>query len=120
MKTVLEIKMANKKIKPILPSLREKKRYLGFEVLSKAKLGDFKAVSAEIMKSVSGFLGEQNLAKAGLHIFPDKYKEGKGIIKVNNKYVDHLKASLALSKLQIRSVAVSGMINKIEKRLAEV
>lgn len=120
MKTVLRRKMANKKIKPILPSLREKKRYLGFEVISKAKLTNFEAVSAEIVRNTSKLLGDLNMAKAGIYIFPDKFKDNKGIIKVNNKYLDHLKASLALSKMQMRSIGVSGMINKIEKKLAEV
>ncbi len=112
--------MKSNKIKPILPSLREKKRYLGFELMQKGAKSDFKAVSAEIMRNASKLIGDLSLANAQIHIFPEKFNGKTGIIKVNNKYLDHLKASMALSSIQIRSVAVSGMLNKIEKKIGEV
>jgi ribonuclease P/MRP protein subunit POP5 len=115
-----------KKIKPILPTLREKKRYLMFEILSKSKIKDFSRVSSAIWASSLSFLGEWGAAKAGILMLPDKYnaKTQRGIIKVNHKYVNELKASLVLIKriedddVIIRSVTVSGILKKAAKHVA--
>lgn len=113
-----------KKIKAVLPSLREKKRYLVFEITSKKDIKSFSEVSNLIWQSLFSFLGEIETAKAGIWVLPDKWnpKEQKGIIKVNNNYLDKLKTALALIKnfkkqqIVIKSVGVSGMINKAEKK----
>jgi ribonuclease P/MRP protein subunit POP5 len=116
-----------KKIKPILPSLRERKRYLAFEIMSKDKLDSFPSVSKAIWQSALRYLGEKNTAKAGIWLLADKYKENaqKGLIKVGHKYVNDLKASLALMKqiegkeVIVRSLGVSGILNKAEKYTAK-
>ncbi len=113
-----------KKIKPVMPSLREKKRYLVFEIISKKEIKSFSEVSSLIWQSSLSFLGEIETAKAGIWVLPDKWnpKKRKGIIKVNNKYVDNLKTALTLIKsfkrqqIIIKSVGVSGMINKADKK----
>ena len=113
-----------KKIKPVLPSLREKKRYLVFEIISKKDIKSFSDVSSLIWQSSLSFLGEIGTAKAGIWVLPDKWKQKKqkGMIKVNNKYIDKLKTSLTLIKsfkrqqIIIKSVGVSGMINKADKK----
>ena len=112
-----------KKIKPVLPSLREKKRYLVFKIISKK---DIKSsdVSSLIWQSSLSFLGEIGTAKAGIWVLPDKWnqKKQKCMLKKNNKYVDKLKTSLTLIKsfkrqqIIIKSVGVSGMINKADKK----
>lgn len=116
----------NKQIKPVLPSLREKKRYLTFEILSKSKIKDFSQVSGAIWNDLLSFIGELGAAKAGIIIMQDKYNANnqKGIIRVNHKYVDKLRASLSLVKqidgkeVIIRSLTVSGMLNKAAKYTA--
>lgn len=113
-----------KKIKAVLPSLREKKRYLVFEITSKKDIKSFSEVSNLIWQSLFSFLGEIETAKAGIWVLPDKWnpKKQKGIIKVNNNYLDKLKTALALIKnfkkqhIVVKSVGVSGMINKAEKK----
>jgi ribonuclease P/MRP protein subunit POP5 len=113
-----------KKIKPILPSLREKKRYLVYEVI-----GNDNLTAEEIEKSIkSSYLtsfGEVELGNAGL-IFLNKQfnkKKQKGIIRVNNKCVDNLRYSLALIKdikksdVIIHSIGCSGIINKTKQYL---
>jgi len=113
-----------KKIKPILPSLREKKRYLVFEIISKKNIKSFSEVSNLIWQSSLSFLGEIETAKAGIWVLPDKWnqKKQRGMIKVNNKYVDNLKTALTLVKnfkrqqVIIKSVGVSGMVNKADKK----
>ena len=117
--------MANK-LKPILPSLREKKRYLTFEIISKGKIKEFSTVSSSIWSNLLSFMGELGAAKAGIWLLADKYNEKtqRGIIKVSNKYVNELKASLSLIKeidkkeVIVRSIIVSGMLNKATKHIA--
>jgi ribonuclease P/MRP protein subunit POP5 len=115
--------VAIKKIKPVLPSLREKKRYLVFEIISKSKI-DSKKVSKTILDGCRDYLGEMGMAKAGLLMLNDKYnkEEQKGIIKVNNKMVDHLRAALCFikkidnQKVIVRSIGMSGILKKAQAK----
>jgi ribonuclease P/MRP protein subunit POP5 len=121
MKTVVVIDI--KKIK-ILPTLREKTRYLAFEVISDHEIKDFKAISEEIEDKSLLFLGQLGLAKAGIRILPEKWnlQFQKGLIKINNKYVNELKSSLTLiekinnKKVVVKSIGVSGILKKAEQR----
>ncbi len=107
------------KLKAILPSMREKKRYVAFEVEKPAKASLAEAKSA-IMGSAKDFLGELGMAKAGI-LFLKDWNDQKGIMRVNSKYANHAKAVLALvkevdgKKAKIKSVAVSGVVNKIRE-----
>lgn len=95
------------KIKPLLPVLKEKKRYILFEADSKMSDEDIKA-------DLRGFIGDFGLAKAGLRFI--KHKNNKEIIQVNNKSLDEIRAGLALiNKTRIRTLKVSGTINKLNK-----
>ena len=86
--------MIKKKFKPILPSLREKKRYLVFEVISGQKF-EFNQVKNAVMSAVLGFLGQLGAAKAGIILLEDRWNQEmqKGILKVNHKNTDALKSS---------------------------
>ena len=105
----------------MLPSLREKKRYIGFEVISESEI-DFKETKEAINSSFRRLVGDFGLAKAGM-IFLKDWKNQKGIIRVANTEVDKLKAAMALvqdvsgKKVIVRSFAVSGIIEKIRKKL---
>lgn len=111
-------------IKPLLPSLREKKRYLVFEIISDDKITNLNSISNAILDSCHNFLGEIGMAKAGLLILDDKYNKEKqrGIIRVNNKMVNHLKGSLCFIKqidnkqVIIKSVGVSGILKKAKDK----
>lgn len=110
------------KIKPILPSLREKKRYLAFEIISQDKIKDFTSVNNAIFNSCFSYLGELTMAKAGIMLLKDKYKNNKGIIRVNHKNINNLKSSLMLIKkinkqdVIVRTLGLSGILKKAEKR----
>ena len=114
--------MVHTKLKPILPSLREKKRYLVFEVISKEKISDADAVSGAILQSSLQFLGQRGTAKAGIVALNNKWdaEKQRGIIKVSHKHVDDVKASLVFAKkiegkdAIIRSLGVSGVLKKAE------
>lgn len=105
------------KLKGLLPSLREKKRYIAFSIKSADDIS-FKEAKNEIETSMLKFIGELGFANTG-PLFLKDWKDMKGIVKVNTKYVDHTKAAMALikeingKKAKIESIAVSGVLNKI-------
>ena len=116
--------MAKTKLKPVLPSLREKKRYLAFEVISKGSITSFDAVSNAIWQSCTQFMGQLGTAKAGIMPLENKWngEKQKGIMKVSHKYVNHVKSAFIFaSKIEgkdviFRSLGVSGILNKAESK----
>ena len=116
--------MPMEKLKPLIPTLREKKRYVSFEIISKDDACfEYPEVTRAIRESYKALYGETGEAKAGLLVIPKKYKDNKGVIRVNNKSKDKLLLSLAMIKeinkkeVIIRSLITSGMISKAEQRL---
>lgn len=111
-------------LKPLPSTLREKKRYLVFEVLSKhTHLPLAKAVKA-IAFAYTSLHGSKGSANAGLLYLARRSHDqlSKGMIRVNRNHVTDLKASLPLIKdidghdAIIRSIGVSGMIKKAENK----
>ncbi|HLD02862.1 MAG TPA: Rpp14/Pop5 family protein [Candidatus Nanoarchaeia archaeon] len=106
------------KIKSILPSLREKKRYMVFEI-SKGNADmetSLKAIDHELRK----FLGEIGYGKAGIMMV--ETKDNKAIMKVNHKHVDEARLALSLvkdinhEKVAIRTLGVSGILKKAKEK----
>ena len=114
--------MVKTKLKPILPSLREKKRYLVFEVISKEKISDANAVSNAIFHYSLQFLGQLGAAKAGIIVLNNKWNQQlqRGIIRISHKHVDAVKAALTLGtriddkEAIFKSLGVSGILKKAE------
>ncbi|MFH0874883.1 MAG: Rpp14/Pop5 family protein [archaeon] len=112
------------KTKPLMPSLKEKKRYLVYEVLSDSDLSQYDIFTA-IKESIDKTLGMINCAKAGCMILAETFtpKTKRGIIKVNVKHTDELRLALSLIKeinkkeVIVRSVACSGIIKKAKVNL---
>lgn len=109
-------------MKTLLSSLKEKKRYITFNVIGDENFNE-RDVERSINNNCKSFIGELNYAKAGVNILPEFLNNKKGIIRVNNKYVDHIKSSLMMikeinnEKVIIKSVGVSGVLNKAKKYL---
>lgn len=109
---------------PLLPSLRERKRYLAFEVLSSKRVGDFPAVSRAILNSCHTFLGDTELAKAGIQVLPERYdgQKQKGILLVKHRYTDQARGALVFvteideEPVIVRSLGMSGMLQKAHQR----
>ncbi|MBW2985202.1 hypothetical protein KY313_00915 [Candidatus Woesearchaeota archaeon] len=106
-------------MKPLLPSLREKKRYLVFEVISKKKLSGIP--EKDIEEFMLRLHGEIGLGKAGLIFLKNKWNKIKqrGIVKVHYKYVDQLRAALCSfhkGDVIMRSIGVSGILKKAENK----
>ena len=105
------------KIKPLLPSLRQKKRYLAFEIIAEKKI-EVKTIQNELFTKIKEFLGEFTLSKASIELIESK--GNKAILKVNNKYTDLLRASLLLVKninkesVLIRTLMLSGSMDKVK------
>jgi len=103
-----------KKIKPLKPSLRERKRYILYKIIGV----DY--IDKEFLyKMIKNFLGELEIAKAGVMILNNN--SNKGIIRVNHKYVDEVKMALALinnyneKEIKVESIKVSGVIKKMKE-----
>ena len=96
----------------LLPTLREKKRYLTFEVIGQANCSS--AVGA-LKDSLSGLFGVLEAANAA--ITPVKSGGKRCIVSVNRKYVDKTKASMIMvkkiggSRVIMKSIGVTGGIS---------
>ena len=113
------------KLKPVMPSLRERKRYLAFEVLSTTKV-DVHAVAKAVWHAVLAFVGELGAAELGLIVLTDNYNPNKqrGVVRVSHIGIDRLKASLTFitsiegHPASVRSLITSGNLNKAKAAIA--
>lgn len=116
--------MPNEKIKPLIPTLREKKRYISFEMISRQNF-DFSSVKKAIFDEYKKIFGEKGFSDAGLMMLQNKYFEDKksGIIRVTHKKTESLRLVLAsIQKINahdviIKSITTSGMLNKAEESI---
>lgn len=107
-------------MKPILPSLREKNRYIVFEVISKNKI-KFDNVKKEIYTMENKMLGEIEMSNAGIMFLSD-WSNQRGIIKVSNHYSDKIRISfLFINKINnydviVQTRGISGILKKARGR----
>mgnify|MGYP001579176567 FL=1 len=102
-----------RKIKSLLPTLKENKRYILYEIDSMKKIQNQENI---IKQELRGFIGDLGLAKAGLKFI--KQKENRGIIQVTSQSLNDVKTGLSLisneqDPIRIRTIKVSGVINKL-------
>lgn len=107
--------------KPLLPTLKERNRYLVFELISDSKV-DRDSVIRAIWNSSLTFLGELGTSKSSLWLTEWDSAKGIGILKVNHKAVDKARAALALVKeinkkpCIIHVLGISGTIKKAKEK----
>lgn len=124
MKTVFKVINIKKSLKTLLPTLKEKKRYLVFEIISKHRFEDFRIPKSQISSKISDFLGLLGSAKAGIQILKYDKESQKGIMRVNHNHVDELKSALMfIDKIDSKSaivnpIGVSGILKKAEEKYA--
>jgi len=110
-------------MKHLLPTLKEKNRYIVFEVISDKTVSKDDTFN-NIKEVCYGFIGKLGMAEAGLVIL-NFWKKQRSIIKINYKSVDKIRAALALitkvdnQRVVVRSLGVSGILNKAEKKFME-
>ena len=107
-------------MKEIPSSSKERKRYILIKVESDLKVekGD---VERLVIQACLQFLGELNMARAGIQFVPDSWSGNTAILRVGHKFVDETKTALALvkefngHKITISSLKVSGSLEKLKK-----
>lgn len=113
--------MAVKRIKPLKPHLKERKRYLVFEAISEKPLDGVQAHQAVWQESLA-YLGERGAADAGLQILEDKWLPDKqrGVVRINHTMVDHMRAALLFTRAQdgvlFRTRGISGVLKKAQEK----
>lgn len=107
-------------MKPLPPSLREKNRYVVYQVSSEESLG-CQDVQRAIQDASVRFMGELGMAASGFLMMPE-WKHQQGVIKVNHHYVDEVKASFLFIQeikgkhVSVESVGVSGVLKKAKMK----
>ncbi|MBI4447570.1 ribonuclease P protein component 2 [Candidatus Woesearchaeota archaeon] len=106
-------------MKPIPPTLREKKRYVAFEIATDVEMQE-KMIKKAVNEAVIRFVGELGMAKAGLRFI--EVKKNKALVMVNHKELDNVKAALTLIKeidnhnALIKTLGVSGILKKAKNK----
>lgn len=104
------------KLKPLSPTLKERKRYLAYSITGKSLRAE--DVEKAVIRKFQEMYGDYGLASAGIIFLKDTFSRNKGLIRVNHKNVNHLKAALTLipdinhDEILIKSNGVSGTIKK--------
>jgi len=121
--THYSLKMAQ--LKPIRPSLKEKKRYIVFQFLSDGAINPEELITA-INEQCLKFMGTLHFGKAGMLILKNQLGNSVGVIRINHKYVDYLKASLMMiteiqkKKVNINVIGVSGILKKAKEKFMKI
>src|SRR3989338_3246582 len=106
----------------LLPSLRQKKRYVVFEIISKQNF-TFAEIKEEVERALLQFLGDLGWSQSSPQLVKEKFnpQTQRFILKINHRFVDEVKVALALSKkikntpIITRSIVVSGTLKKMQK-----
>jgi ribonuclease P/MRP protein subunit POP5 len=106
-------------LKPLAPTLREKKRYVAIEVLTEGPAA-FSDLSRALGEAFLGLFGEMGAAHAGIWLLPERYDAGRkqGIVRVSHAAADHLRAALTFitsvggKPATVRSLGASGILAK--------
>lgn len=105
------------------PTLRERRRYLAFKVISKNKI-PLADISGAIWHSILNFLGELGTAQANVWLVKNVYDEKNqlGLIRCTHTAVEHVRAALALvnrigdQRVIVKVIGVSGTIKAARKK----
>ncbi len=109
----------NQKQKTLLPTLKERQRYLVYRI-NAAGGSSIPRANEHLIKECNTLLGVFDAGKAGIMNVKYDEKTRKGIIRLENKYVDKVKVCLGMmtligdKKVNIDTIYVSGMLNKAE------
>jgi ribonuclease P/MRP protein subunit POP5 len=109
-----------KKIKSLLPSLKERKRYLAIKIEPVHGLIT-RNPTEEIIQKIKNTLGIFDSAEAGLMYLDYDSKNNISFIKCSAASLDKVRASLLFideigtSKVILRSLKASGMVNQAKE-----
>jgi ribonuclease P/MRP protein subunit POP5 len=108
----------------LLPSLRQKKRYLVFEVISEKKFSRAE-IEKEVNQALLNFLGQLGVAQAAPLFIKEKFNQPQQrfILKINHQHPNQAKAALALIKkikntnVIFKSLTTTGTLKKAHEVL---
>ena len=107
------------KEKAIIPSLREKRRYLAYNIISQDKI-NANSIKNSINAVCYDFLGQLDYSKAGIMVMQDG---DNGVLRVSNKYLNKVRAAIMLidkiddKPVIVKTVTVSGILKKARARI---
>ena len=114
-----------KKLKILAPTLREKKRYIAFQVISEeGEEFTYSDLESAIWNVTLDFLGEYGVSKTSVWLLKDCWdpKRQIGILRCNHKSVQAVIASLGLidrlgdNRITFKILKVSGTIKSIREK----
>ena len=106
------------RLKALPPTLREKARYVAFEILSQSPLQG--NASKDLVAGINSSLGVRHAAEAGVMTLRYDERTQNGILRTNSKGLQDVKAAFAMTySLQgtpciVRSIKTSGTLNKVK------
>jgi len=108
-------------MKHLKPTLREKNRYVAFELLSDRRFSRDEVVKA-IWNSLLRFLGEIVVGEMGVWVMDWSEERQRGILKTRHTSVKDLRLGLSMlskvgdSKASVHVFGVSGTLRKARER----
>jgi len=111
-----------KKIKILKPTLREKNRYISFQIIS--EVGEeftYSDLESAVWNTMLDFLGEDGVSKTSVWLLKERWDQKRqiGILRCNHKSVQEIIASLGLinrlgdNRITFKILKVSGTIKSI-------
>ncbi len=107
-----------KKLKGLMPSLKEKKRYLRIKIHSKSVLKQKNPMN-EIIQELKSLLGIFDSASAGLVPVKTDYKNSEVIIRTSAKSLDRVRSALLFirrigtDEVILQNIKTSGTIKAV-------
>ena len=114
-----------KRLKILQPTLREKKRYIAFKVISEeGEEFTYSDLESAIWNTLLDFLGEHGVSKTSVWLMKDCWEQKKqiGILRCNHKSVQEIIATLGLidrlgdNRITFKVLKVSGTIKIIKDK----
>jgi len=114
-----------KRLKILKPSLRERRRYIAFQVISeRGEEFTYSDLESAIWNILLDFLGEYGVSKTSVWLMKDCWNQKKqiGILRCNHKSVQDIIATLGLidrlgdNRITFKVLKVSGTIKIIKDK----
>lgn len=111
-----------KKLKILRPTLREKNRYISFQVISEeGEEFTYSDLESAVWNTILDFLGEHGVSKTSVWLLKDRWSQKRqiGILRCNHKSVQEVIASLGLinrlgdNRITFKILKISGTIKSI-------
>jgi ribonuclease P/MRP protein subunit POP5 len=103
-------------VRPLLPTLRQKKRYILFEVIAKDTVPQ-NVVLGVIQATAKECVGLWGVGALQMKLI--EFKQHRGIVRVDHRHVDTMRAILGVVKIAgeqsivLRTLKVSGSLKKL-------